>query len=77
MAARSFIDEVTPLLITYNEIENIARTLDKLGWAGRIVVVDSGSTDGTLDVLAKDPRWTFTIGRSTALPTSAISACRW
>ena len=56
MAASSFIDGVTPLLITYNEIENIARTLGKLGWAGRIVVVDSGSTDGTLDVLAKDPR---------------------
>lgn len=47
---------VTPLLITFNEIENIARTLDKLGWARRIVVIDSGSTDGTLEVLAKDPR---------------------
>ena len=47
---------VTPLIITFNEIENIARTLGKLGWAQRIVVIDSGSTDGTLDVLAKDPR---------------------
>jgi len=47
---------VTPLLITFNEIDNIERTLAKLGWAERIVVIDSGSTDGTLDVLAKDSR---------------------
>jgi glycosyltransferase involved in cell wall biosynthesis len=51
-----FIDNVTPLLITYNEIENIARTLAPLAWARRIVVIDSGSTDGTLDVLKADPR---------------------
>ena len=49
-------DAITPLLITFNEIQNIERTLAKLGWAKRIVVIDSGSTDGTLDVLAKDAR---------------------
>lgn len=49
-------DTVTPLLITFNEIQNIERTLAKLDWAKRVVVVDSGSTDGTLDVLAKDGR---------------------
>lgn len=49
-------DTITPLLITFNEIQNIERTLAKLGWAKRIVVIDSGSTDGTLDVLAKDGR---------------------
>ena len=49
-------DTVTPLLITFNEIQNIERTLAKLDWAVRIVVIDSGSTDGTLDILAKDPR---------------------
>ena len=47
---------VTPLLITFNEIQNIERTLAKLDWAARIVVIDSGSTDGTLDVLTKDRR---------------------
>ncbi|HTR87566.1 MAG TPA: glycosyltransferase family 2 protein [Reyranella sp.] len=52
----AFLDDITPLLITYDEIANIERTLSKLGWAQRIVVIDSGSTDGTLDVLAKDPR---------------------
>lgn len=52
----AFLDDITPLVITYNEIANIERTLARLGWARRIVVIDSGSTDGTLDVLAKDPR---------------------
>jgi glycosyltransferase involved in cell wall biosynthesis len=47
------IDAITPLLITFDEAPNIARTLDKLGWARRIVVVDSGSTDGTLEILAR------------------------
>lgn len=50
------IDAVTPLLITFDEGPNIARTLEKLSWARRIVVVDSGSTDGTLDVLKRFPQ---------------------
>jgi glycosyltransferase involved in cell wall biosynthesis len=53
MECRRLIDRVTPLLITFDEAPNIARTLDKLGWARRIVVVDSGSTDDTLDILAR------------------------
>jgi len=52
----AFLDDITPLLITYNEVANIERTLAKLGWAKRIVVIDSGSTDGTIDILARDPR---------------------
>lgn len=38
---------VTPLILTYNEAPNIARTLDSLRWAERVVIVDSGSTDNT------------------------------
>jgi len=49
-------DDITPLLITFNEIQNIARTVGRLDWARRIVVIDSGSTDGTLEFLARDPR---------------------
>jgi glycosyltransferase involved in cell wall biosynthesis len=52
----AFVDDITPLLITYNEIANIERSLAALAWAKRIVVIDSGSTDGTLEGLAKDPR---------------------
>jgi glycosyltransferase involved in cell wall biosynthesis len=49
------LDHVTPVLLTYNEIQNISRTLSHLVWAKDIVVVDSGSTDGTLAVLASCP----------------------
>ncbi len=49
-------DDITPLLITHDEIANIERTLSRLDWARHIVVVDSGSTDGTLDALAKNKR---------------------
>src|SRR5438270_10560427 len=46
----SVFTEITPLIITYNEVPNIRRTLDKLAWARRIVVIDSGSTDGTIEM---------------------------
>jgi glycosyltransferase involved in cell wall biosynthesis len=45
------LDDVTPLIITYNEAPNIARSLAKLAWAKRIVVIDSGSTDETLAII--------------------------
>jgi glycosyltransferase involved in cell wall biosynthesis len=50
------IDEITPLIITYNEAPNIARTLDRLVWARRIVVVDSGSTDETVEIVRSYPQ---------------------
>ncbi|MDH4164026.1 MAG: glycosyltransferase family 2 protein [Nitrospirota bacterium] len=37
-------------IITLNEESNIRRTLDSVKWADEIVVVDSGSTDGTLAI---------------------------
>lgn len=47
---------VTPLILTFNEAPNIARTLERLSWATDIVVVDSGSTDATREILARYPR---------------------
>lgn len=49
------MEPVTALIITFNEIANIERTLDKLVWANEIVIVDSGSTDGTLDIARRYP----------------------
>jgi glycosyltransferase involved in cell wall biosynthesis len=46
-------DQITPLILTYNEAPNIRRTLGKLSWAESIVVIDSGSTDGTLEILRR------------------------
>jgi glycosyltransferase involved in cell wall biosynthesis len=52
------LDHITPVILTFNEEPNIRRTLTALGWAKRIIVVDSGSTDFTLAILAEDPRIT-------------------
>ena len=49
-------EDITPMVITYNEGVNIARTLNRLTWARRILVIDSGSTDGTLDIVRSYPR---------------------
>jgi glycosyltransferase involved in cell wall biosynthesis len=47
-----FLDLVTPIILTFNEAPNIARTLAQLQWAKEVVVVDSCSTDQTLEILA-------------------------
>jgi len=49
------LNQITPVLLTYNEAINIGRTLSRLTWAKDIVVVDTGSTDGTLEILARTP----------------------
>lgn len=41
---------LTVAIITKNEILNIEECLQSIAWADEIVIVDSGSTDGTLDV---------------------------
>ncbi len=45
------IQDVTPLILTYNEESNIGRTLERLKWATNIVVLDSGSTDRTAEIV--------------------------
>ncbi len=44
------LDQVTGSVLTYNEALNIGRTLAALSWAKEIVIIDSGSTDGTLEI---------------------------
>ncbi len=37
-------------IVTFNEEENLARTLASIAWADQILVVDSGSTDRTAEI---------------------------
>src|SRR5262249_10570650 len=50
------LNEITPLIITFDEAANIARTLARLKWARRIVVIDSGSTDHTIEIVRSYPQ---------------------
>jgi glycosyltransferase involved in cell wall biosynthesis len=43
-------DQITPLILTWNEEANMGRVLEKLRWAREVVVVDSGSTDRTREI---------------------------
>lgn len=47
--------DITPLVLTYNESPNLDRTLSRLGWATRVVVVDSFSTDDTVAICGRYP----------------------
>ncbi len=44
------------MVLMFNEANNVERTMDKLRWAARILIIDSGSTDGTLEFLAGYPQ---------------------
>ncbi len=46
---------ITPLILTWNEEANLRRCLERLPWAQRIVVMDSGSTDDTLAICSEFP----------------------
>jgi len=45
------IENITPLILTFNEASNISRSLQCLTWAKRIIIIDSYSTDKTLEIL--------------------------
>jgi glycosyltransferase involved in cell wall biosynthesis len=51
-----FLSQITPVILTWNEAPNLERSLALLAWAKDIVVVDSGSTDATRAILAREPR---------------------
>ena len=81
------LDQITPLILTYNEAPNISRTLDSLRWASEVVVVDSFSTDETATIAASYPnvrviqrafdchrdQWEFGL-KETGIPTEWVLA---
>ena len=50
------LDQITPVILTYNEAANIERTLAVLDWAREIVIVDSYSDDQTFALARRNPR---------------------
>lgn len=51
-----FLEQITPLILTYNEEANIGRTLPPLQWAKEIIIIDSYSNDQTLEIIAQYPQ---------------------
>lgn len=50
------LENITPVILTYNEAPNIGRTLQRLTWANQIIVIDSYSTDETVEILKSYPQ---------------------
>ena len=44
------MDALSVIVITYNEAPNIGACLQSVSWADEIIIVDCGSTDGTLEI---------------------------
>ncbi len=51
----NFLNQVDVLILTFNEASNIGRTLDALTAFPEVVILDSGSTDDTLDIAGRYP----------------------
>jgi len=49
------LSQITPLILTFNESANIARTLEPLQWAQQIVLLDSRSSDDTVVIACHFP----------------------
>ena len=50
------LEQITPLILTYNESPNIDRTLQQLNWAKEIIIIDSCSNDETLEIVKSYPK---------------------
>ena len=82
------LDQVTPVILTLNEEDNLGRTLAALRWAQHIVVVDAGSKDATRSIATSFPnvelfdrsfdshaeQWNFAISRATTEWVLALDA---
>jgi glycosyltransferase involved in cell wall biosynthesis len=49
------LSDITPVILTRDEAPNLERTLAQLTWAADVVVVDSFSTDATVDIAKRFP----------------------
>ena len=81
------LDQITPIILTYNEAVNLDRTMRQLSWAKDIVIVDSFSDDETTTIAATFPQarvfqrsfdshqrqWTFGL-RETGIKTPWVLA---
>jgi glycosyltransferase involved in cell wall biosynthesis len=76
------LTKLTVIVITKNEAHNIQACLQSVGFADQIVVLDSGSIDGTADLaksmgaeLTQSPDWPgYGIQKNRAL---ALASCDW
>ena len=50
------LSDITPMILTHNEEANLRATLQGVAWASRILVVDSFSTDRTLEIISEFPQ---------------------
>jgi len=61
-------------IVARNEAENIGRTLASVAWANEINLVDSGSTDKTVEIAKSFGARIFTrAGRATAPRSTPLS----
>jgi glycosyltransferase involved in cell wall biosynthesis len=82
------LEDISPLILTFNEAPNIRRTLEKLAWAQNILVLDSFSTDETIEIVRSFPQtrvvqrqfdththqWNFGIGQTVTPWVLALDA---
>lgn len=53
------LDQITPLILTFNEAPNLERTMRQLSWAKDIVIVDGFSDDETQVIARSFPQTRF------------------
>lgn len=49
------LDQITPVILTWNEEPNLSRCLERLRWASQVVIIDSGSSDSTAKIASLFP----------------------